>query len=738
MKNRMLRRRIAVLVLALIGPALSFGAVALPEEDPESIIDPQDLVDENTAVIVVGESSAGSEDEAESLEADEDLFDLSLEELMEMPVGVSGALTETSRRLNPATVTTLTQEDIRRSGARDLDELLDIYVPNYQRLHEYYEFRKAGLRGINSDRDDKYLILVNGKVMNEHTHYGAISERDLPTLTDIHHVDVIRGPGSALYGPGAIAMVINIVTESSKTFEGTEVTARMGAVEEFYSGEVKHGGRIDEDSGYFLFAGVTKYLGADLGDTPLEYGRPDWGVELSQPRLHQAWRNQPKFKLHAQFDHGDFETWIRYTKGGEYRAKLPWFPEEYRKQGDGYQQLTWLAKYEYEVTEALSLEFTAAFDVFDYEKSVFDTVFSHREDEYSARLLARWNLAEGHELAFGGEYAYEKFGKESPGWPHEEAMDWTFAIYGFDELPHWSTRMYSLLAEYQGRLSEDWTVFLGGRADHHTFTRDMYSPRASLIYTPTEKDTAKLIYSRSVKTGVAADMKVTDILSNRDTTPEKIDALELRYERQQTDRLWLGASGFYHYHDLLSYDFSKGYTDILGNLETWGIELEALYKLKDTRIILSHGYTKLIDWDPEDGVQDVVSVEPLGYGNDLAQWCDHITKLTVGHDLSDTVSVDGSVRAYWGYPGFQDYTRYTEDYYAPLVPGANHKHFGPTFFTNLGFEYRPMDGMIMRLDGHDLLGFFDHDNNQRLYGYYMEGDTRSLAPSVTLSVTYRF
>ena len=53
--------------------------------------------------------------------------------------------------------------DIRHSGARDLDELLDIYIPNFQRMNEYYEFRKNGLRGINSDRDDKYLILVNGK-----------------------------------------------------------------------------------------------------------------------------------------------------------------------------------------------------------------------------------------------------------------------------------------------------------------------------------------------------------------------------------------------------------------------------------------------------------------------------------------------------------------------------------------------------------------------------------------------
>ena len=110
-----------------------------------------------------------------------------------------------------------------------------------------------GLRGILSDHDDKYLILVNGRVMNERTHYGALSERDLVFMRDIHHIDIVRGPGSALYGPGAVAMVINIITHNAETFQGTEITGRLGAVEEFYSGEVKHGRKFKDGEGGYLF-----------------------------------------------------------------------------------------------------------------------------------------------------------------------------------------------------------------------------------------------------------------------------------------------------------------------------------------------------------------------------------------------------------------------------------------------------------------------------------------------------
>jgi len=131
------------------------------------------------------------------------------------------------------------------------------------------EADNLGLRGIMNDRDDKYLMLVNGRVMNDHTHYGAITERDLVLLRDIHHIDIIRGSGSALYGPGAIAMVINIVTDNAETFQGSEVSVRAGAIEEFQATEFRHGQKFkDGDGGLYLYGGIGRYRGADALDAP--------------------------------------------------------------------------------------------------------------------------------------------------------------------------------------------------------------------------------------------------------------------------------------------------------------------------------------------------------------------------------------------------------------------------------------------------------------------------------------
>ena len=103
-------------------------------------------------------------------EEDAELFEMSIEQLMEVEVDTIATLTEANPRLVPAAVTTITDEQIRASGARSLFELLDIYVPNLQWWRNHWEPDNMGLRGILSDRDDKYLLLVNGRVMNERTH----------------------------------------------------------------------------------------------------------------------------------------------------------------------------------------------------------------------------------------------------------------------------------------------------------------------------------------------------------------------------------------------------------------------------------------------------------------------------------------------------------------------------------------------------------------------------------------
>ncbi len=689
------------------------------------------------------------------LESD-DLTEMSLEQLINIEISSSGSLTKTTRRKTPATITTITAEDIQRSGARNLMDLLDIYVPNFEWIFHSAKMRHMGLRGIISDRDDKYLLLVNGRVMNEKTDFGVETERDLPMLTDIHHIDVVPGPGSALYGPGALAMVINIVTDNARTFTGLETTARVGAIEEFYSGEIKFGKQWDDDQGIFLYLGSALTPGAQIEDSPVVPGRSatifgknydynDRIEDFLQP-YNGSFRDRPKWKFHGEYTNGGFDFWTRYTSGGSYdmheirQTAGTWWLRE----GEGYRQATFYAGYDQEISDELSIRYVTSYDITMIEtEPVAYRLKSFREEEWYGRIMASWKPVENHSFAFGGEWSYELFGRKHTGFP-DKALQYTMSGDRRDfkdatAMPEWETNLKSLLAEYQWTIDDQWTTFVGGRLDQHDFTGTMKSPRAAVVYTPTEKDTIKVMGTRSVRTNTAAEMKLNHDQNNSDSKAEKLDAVELRYERQESPELRLAGDFFYHWHDIIAW--ANGGPHVQGTMRTYGFELEAGYHKDNTRIEFSHGYTKLVELALEDGItHSELTAEPFGYGNDLANWSNHVTKLMVQQDLTSEWSLDSSLLVYWGYPGGKDFAEYQES----TGPGRYEPDFNDPFdhsvFLNLGVGYKPKENLEIRLDGYNILGWFQDDINKRRIGFNnnFPGSYRILPASIGVSLKYRY
>jgi iron complex outermembrane receptor protein len=709
------------------------------------------------AVIVIGAQALALGQEQDTNPTDE-LIGKSLEELMNIEVVSTATLTKTSPRLVPAAVTTITAEQIQASGARSLFELLDIYVPNLQWIRHHWESDHLGLRGIINDRDDKYLLLVNGRIINEHTHFGALTERDLVLLKDIHHIDVVRGPGSALYGPGAVSMVINIITYNAETFQGTEVTGRLGAIEEFYSGEVKHGQAFDDnDGGIFVYTGVGKYVGANKHNAPLifpytfppssydtEAGEPFTNASIS--RDGAAFRDKPPIKLHVQLTRDNWDIWGRYTRGGKefVWAAGPLAPPPVgyavtplTNNTYGYQQATGYVGYKQELTKDIDIDYAFSYLTTDFtEFRQNRTDDAYREDEYYGKALLQWQPNDRHKIAFGSEYFHRELGIRSPLWPDIPPVS-----QRLNPMPRWSTEMYSLLGEWQWKISEQWTTFFGGRLDDHTFTNWMFSPRAAIVHTPNAKDTYKLMWSRSVRANFEEEMKAQDMSGLGKSQPEKLDSVELRYERQQSKNLELAASVFLHYNfKLISWSESEHSSTSTGNQKEYGIEFEAAYHNETTRLMLSHSYTKLIDFDLETGQTTYNTAKPYGFGNDLSNWSNHITKITAQHKLNDKWTLDGSMRIYWGFPGTEDYDEYNPYAYtggSRFIEEGWKKAYRGNYYLNLGLQYQPNKDLTIGVTGYYLLGIFDKDLNKRNF-LDSQGDFRDNAPAIAVSVSYKF
>lgn len=165
----------------------------------------------------------------------------------------------------------------------------------------------------------------------------------------------------------------------------------------------------------------------------------------------------------------------------------------------------------------------------------------------------------------------------------------------------------------------------------------------------------------------------------------------------------------------------------------WGLELEATYHTDRTVLNLSQGFTKLYDFDLEPGMSTVNTAEPYGYGDDLANGSNHVTKVTGRYKLDDDWTLDGSLRIYRGFPGLENYNDYMPGAMGqgstPAIEPGWEKAYRGNYDLNLGLQYQPNGNLTLRVEGYYLLGIFDEDLNKRNY-YTSVGDYRSHAPAV--------
>jgi outer membrane receptor protein involved in Fe transport len=249
----------------------------------------------------------------------EELFDLTFDELMSTKVNI-GSLLFMSNYDKPAMVTTISSEDILVTPHRNIYDLLETYIPGVLFM-SHYDAPTLGVRGIISDRSNKVLLLVNGQVANQKARSGAIAELQNWDLGDIDKIEVIRGPGSVTYGPGAIACVINIITKTKSTNDAADF--KINYIYPYNSKGIstKFSQRITDDLSVFAFASIRQTQGYSPENAyAIMYNR--WTLEE-----HKAYNkyqeyltdyfDEPQTKIHFQFDLFDNTSlWFRYANSG--------------------------------------------------------------------------------------------------------------------------------------------------------------------------------------------------------------------------------------------------------------------------------------------------------------------------------------------------------------------------------------------------------------------------------------
>ena len=160
----------------------------------------------------------GAAENAEALESDVGLADLSLEELMDIEIT---SVSKKEERLfdTAAAVYVLTNEDIRRSGATSIPEALRM-VPGLQVAQINAHSWAISSRGFNNEFANKLLVMIDGRSVYSPLFAGVFWDVQHVMLEDVERIEVIRGPGGTLWGANAVNGIINIITKDSSETQG--------------------------------------------------------------------------------------------------------------------------------------------------------------------------------------------------------------------------------------------------------------------------------------------------------------------------------------------------------------------------------------------------------------------------------------------------------------------------------------------------------------------------------------
>ena len=178
------------------------------------------------------------------------LKQMSLEELLDVDVSLPLRREEPISEA-PAAISLLTSEDVRRFGAVSLPEALRA-VPGLFVARFTASSWIVTTRGFASTAANKLLVMIDGRTVYSPLFSGVFWEQQDAMLLDLDRIEVIRGPGAALWGSNAVNGVVNVVSKRPADTQGTLVSIGGGA-EELFQGAVRYGGRAG--AGHFRVYG---------------------------------------------------------------------------------------------------------------------------------------------------------------------------------------------------------------------------------------------------------------------------------------------------------------------------------------------------------------------------------------------------------------------------------------------------------------------------------------------------
>mgnify|MGYP000216616706 CR=1 FL=1 len=544
------------------------------------------------------------------------------EEFISIATGTSQPISKA-----PAVASVITAKNILQIGATDIDEILEtvpgLHVSRNAGYTPIYSFR-----GIHTTTNPQVLMLINGIPLTN-LFYG---DRNLAwggmPVEAISRIEIIRGPGSAVYGADAFAGVINIITRTPAEVSGTSGGIRYGTSNSknfwLQTGGEANGlgymaiieGRKTDGSSERIGNDAQSILDALTGtNASLAPGSINREGKSIDTRLELTYG---KFTFHAgsqirkQLGLGTGVAQALDPKGQaaseRYNADLSYDNINFT-QNIGIKATVSYLQTSQEVDENLILlppgTTVSPSNSFPYPSGLIGNPEVY-ERHYRTNLNATYRGIARHEFMGGIGYYFgdiyktreeKNFGLNPatglpilPGSPLVDVSDTPLVF--LDENERENSHVF---IQDVWHLADDWELTTGIRFDHYSDFGDTTNPRIALVWSARHNLTVKALYGEAFRApsfGEAGEQTNPLFLGNPDLEPETLKSYELAFNYKPTYDLSVDLNLFqYYWKDIIQFVPNANQTRTAqntGEQEGHGIELEASWQVNDHLSVLSN------------------------------------------------------------------------------------------------------------------------------------------------------
>lgn len=400
-----------------------------------------------------------------------DLTGESLEDLMNIEV-TSVARREQKLSRAAAAVYVITQDDIQRSGATNIPDLLRL-APGVEVAQIDANVWAITIRGFNARYSDKVLMLIDGRPLHTPSFSGVYwDQQDLP-LEDIERIEVIRGPGGTAWGTNAMNGVINIITRSSKNTQGGLVSAGTGS-RETAQGLAQYGGKAGPKGTYRIFEKYFNISSSEFADDT----RAADGWNSLRGGFRSDWNLSPRDSLTVEgelYRNGAGQTLTTVLDSDLPQVRT--FNDQITATGGDI-----MGRWNRTLAGGSDMSLQVSYTRFDRLDQALVEILNAVDIDFQDHL----KIGSRHDVVWGVGSRITNDGF-SPGY------DTTF-------VPRVRTNnLYSAFVQDEMRLSNSVWFTLGSKFEHNDYSGFEYEPSAQLVWTPSDRQAVWLSVARAIR-----------------------------------------------------------------------------------------------------------------------------------------------------------------------------------------------------------------------------------------------